>query len=128
MEGGECRAGDGRVGGCHSRGHCCPSCLGVPWERRYRWEKITRELLFNWLELLVPVEIRKRGKAFNDCCLRFQLKVITWPQSLDNTAVIVHFKKNQPQNTTISQFSTQSFVRVDNLVSFKFPAMWNSKI
>lgn len=25
VEGGECRAGDGRVGGCHSRGHCCPS-------------------------------------------------------------------------------------------------------
>lgn len=77
-------------------------CPGVPWERRYRWEKITREPLINWLELLVPVEIRKRGKAFNDCYLRFQLKVITWPQSLDNTAIIVHFKKKT--NPKIQQF------------------------
>lgn len=70
------------------------------------------------------MEIRKSCKAFNDCYLRFQLKIITWPQSLDNTAAVVRFKKN-PRNT-IPQFSTQSFVCLGNL--FKFPAMWNPKI
>lgn len=107
MERGEPRAGDGSVGA--TAGPLLSCCPGIPWVG-----KITREPLFNWLELLIPGEIKKRCKACN-------IWDFNWPQSLDTLE-----KKNQ--NTIIPQSSTQSFAWLDDLVSFNFPVIWNLKI
>lgn len=87
MEGGEPRAGGGRVGA--TAGPLLSCCPGVPWVGR-----ITREPLLNWLELLIPGEIRKRCKACND------IWDFNWHQSLDT------LEKKPPKYNNSSIFNS----------------------
>lgn len=99
-------------------------CLGIPWERRHRWENHQR----------APVQLtgalRSCGNKKKDA------KLLVSVISAEGHYLISVFRSycshstffKKTQNATVPQFSTQSFVWLGNLVSLKFPAMWNPKI